>query len=110
MPSLSVLGVRFLLSQFCLERELSWAAKEKAVPTSPQELLAMLGAGDSEMNQPLPSKRRVWPRLTGHRHRLPPSQSDMTRSSPAETVGCVISFSLLGGLGPLLSFWNRPSP
>lgn len=43
----------------------------------------MLGAGDSEMNQPLPPRRRVWPRLTGHGHRLSPSRSDMTRSSPA---------------------------
>lgn len=107
MLSLSVLGVRFLFSQFYLERELSWAAKEKAVPTSPQELLAMLGAGDSEMNKPLSSRRRVWLRLTGQGHHLPPSQSDMTRSSPAQSV---ISFSLLGGLGPLLSFWNQPSP
>lgn len=70
----------------------------------------MLGAGDSEINKLLPPRRRVWPRLTGHGHRLPPSQSDMTRNSPAKTVGCVISFSLLGGLGPLLRFWNRPGP
>lgn len=43
--SLSVLGVRFLFSQFYLERELSWAANEKAIPRSAQQLRAGWGLG-----------------------------------------------------------------
>lgn len=109
--SLSVLGVRFLFSQFYLERELSWAANEKAVPRSTQQLRGMLGAGDSEMDKPLPSRKRAWPRLRGHCCPLPPSciRYDQEQLCHARLLA-MQSLSLLGGLGPVLSSWNRPTP
>lgn len=96
--SLSLLGVRFLFSQFYLERELSWAANEKAIPRSTQRLRGMLGAGDSEMNKPLPSRKRAWPRLRGHGCPLPPFwvRCDQEQLGHARLLATQ-SLSLLGG-------------
>lgn len=61
--------------------------------------------------QLLPARKRAWPRLRGHCCPLPPcwgrrDQERLCRSRLLATQ----SLSLLGGLGPALSSWNRPTP
>lgn len=105
--SLLVLGAGLsLLSHFHLEQDLSWAANEKAVQTSPQQLLGMLAAGDSGMNKPLPGRAGRGGGQASSALSFRPLLAKYDQEWLCRGCGLCNHSHFLVGPGPLLSFWN----